>query len=135
MSWRAAPQGHQQMYPCLTSPIILVINSLPCLLQPVYLMCSLDKTPVVLMKTLLFYFELTNLTLGQEPQSTPPTYSHKGMCARSYLSVGILPGLPMWPLRACHVLPPRSISNNLPCFNLSGHLLSIKTHLGLPCST
>lgn len=36
-------------------------------------------------KTLLFWFELTNLVLFWEPQSTPPMDPSKSVCPRSCL--------------------------------------------------
>lgn len=51
---------------------------------------------------------------AQEPQSTPIVDPNKAMCPRSCLSLSVLSlDLPVWPLEACQVLPPESVSNRL----------------------
>lgn len=96
--------------------------SLLCFLAPACLICPLDKTLMALTKFLLFWLELTNLALAQEPQNTPPKDPNKGMCHRACLSFWLKfnfvklterPWPSVCPLEVCHVLPPVLTSNKL----------------------
>lgn len=69
-------------------PAVLVTKSTPCL-ERLCVRC----TPMQLIQALLFWFELPNLALAQDSQSTTPTGPKKGMRPRSCLSVCTLP----WP--------------------------------------
>lgn len=102
----------------------LVISHLPCLPLPVCLMHALDKTSGGLSQTLLFWHELTNLAIAQEPQSTPPMDRNKSMCPRSCLSLSApCLDLPVWPLQVRRVLPPGPVNNKPLYFKFSCGLL------------
>ena len=81
-------------------------------------------TPVELTKTPPFWFEMTDLALAWEPQTTPPMDPSKDMCPRSYHSLSALCfHFPLWPVTAYCVLPPGPVSNNPLYFNFSCGLL------------
>lgn len=64
------PWSHEQiMESWYEFPVTFVINSLPTSEGHPFV-CPLDKTPVELTKNPPIWFELTNLALVWEPQST-----------------------------------------------------------------
>ena len=81
-------------------------------------MFPLDKTPVELIKPLLFWFELTNPVIAHEPQSTLP--ADPNACAPSLASLSAFClDFPGWPHKVYHTPPPESVSNHLDDLNFS----------------
>lgn len=108
-------QSHKQMHiPDRTS----IVSP-----APVYLICPLDKTPVELPQTPLFWFEFTDQYLAQEPQSPPPTDPNKGTGPDPIALSTLCFNLSVWFLQVCCILLSGPMNNKHLYFNFFCGLL------------